>query len=741
MEEETKETTEKEQKSSTALNHLAGQSSPYLLQHASNPVDWYPWGEEAFYKAIVEDKPVFLSIGYSTCHWCHVMEKESFEDEEVAALMNDTFICIKVDREERPDIDEIYMKTAQVMGEQGGWPLTILMTPQKEPFMVKTYIPKKSNYYRVGMLDLVPGIQEIWKDDVQREHIKQQSSLLMESLEKSSGKKNDYHKNYELMDEGETEWTMDQIIQKTYTMLFNDYNEIKGGFGQAPMFPTPHHLFFLLRYWKGYQDQKALQMVENTLISMRKGGIYDQIGHGFHRYSTDSRWAIPHFEKMLYDQPLLSIAYIETYLATGKQVYATIARENLSFSLENMRSTEGGFYSAKDADSEGVEGKFYLWKPEQLQKILTEEELDTFLEHYQLEPFQEPFLNEHVHDSGIILVRPEICPEMLHNNNNNNTDPGDKIQNESTYTDAYPCSYTHPDLKNIIAKLYRAREERVPPFRDEKILTDWNAMMIWALALAGRTFNDNLYTTAAKECAEFVFSNLCDQNGALLHCHHKNSSNIAAFLDDHAYMVRACIELYETTFEAKYLKKAIRFNDFLTDHFYDKEEGAFFFISELNTEFKDRPKKITDGAIPSGNSICAMNLIKLEHLTGDIHYRKLAEVTLRSILSELSQIPVACTFLISALETYREPCLDIVIAGLAENKDTQEMLQLLHRNFLPEMNLVLKTDNDPELEELVPYSKDMERINGVATAYLCKDKQCYPPITDVASIEELINRE
>ncbi len=730
--------TEKERNGPSAQNHLADQFSPYLLQHASNPVDWYPWGEEAFNKALKENKPVFLSIGYSTCHWCHVMEKESFEDEEVAALMNDTFVCIKVDREERPNIDEIYMTCAQLMGEQGGWPLTILMTPQKEPFMVKTYIPKKSNYYRVGMLDLIPGIQEIWNDDIQREHIRQQSSLLMESLD-AGGKKNKHeHGITELTDEGESDLLVDQTIQKTFKMLLNNFDELNGGFGHAPKFPTPHHLFFLLRYWKRYQDQKALEMVENTLLSMRKGGVYDQIGHGLHRYSTDSRWAIPHFEKMLYDQPLIGIAYIETYLATGKPVYSTIAREVLSFTLENMRSQKGGFYSAYDADSEGAEGKFYLWKPEQLRNILTEEELDTFLEFYQLEPFQEPFLNEHIQDSGIILVRPDILPEMLHSNDHN---PENNVQSGPTHTDEYPCIFTHPDLKKIIAKIYRAREKRVAPFRDEKVLTDWNAMMIQALALAGRTFNETNYTNAAKECAEFVFSKLCDNEGHLLHCVHNNGPGIPAFLDDHAYMIRGCIELYETTFEVRYLKKAVELTEYQIAHFYDKEGGAFFNTSDLDTEFDLRLKKVTDGAIPSGNSVSAMNLIKLERLTGDIKYRNLAGKTLSSILRELKTTPIACTFLLSALEDYRAPSLDVVIAGLADNKDTRQMLQSLQTVFLPEMTLTLKTGDEPELEDLIPYSKGMERINGAATAYVCKDKKCYPPVKDKESLKELIYRE
>ncbi|UCG53727.1 MAG: thioredoxin domain-containing protein, partial [Candidatus Latescibacterota bacterium] len=462
-------------------NRLAHEKSPYLLQHADNPVDWYPWGEEAFETARREDKPVFLSIGYSTCHWCHVMEHESFEDSTVAALMNDAFVNVKVDREERPDIDNIYMMVAQMMTGGGGWPLTVIMTPDRRPFFVATYIPRDTRHGRIGMIQLIPQIKTAWQ--TRRSEILQSSTQIAGRLQ-------------DMFDKRPGEGTLDrETLPVAYDQLARRFDAANGGFSNAPKFPTPHNLIFLLRYWKRTGDEHALEMVETTLQRMARGGIYDHIGFGFHRYSTDHKWFAPHFEKMLYDQALLVMAYTEAYLATGKNIYRRIAEEVIGYVLRDMTDPEGGFYSAEDADSEGIEGKFYLWTEEELMELLGPDDGRLAVDLYGVEP-NGNFATE-IHGANILFLRR----------------PTDAVASEVGVS----LSKLEERLEKIRATLFAEREKRIRPYKDDKVLTDWNGLMIAALAKSARAFGEPSYAKSAGRAVEFILGKLRDDEGRLLH--------------------------------------------------------------------------------------------------------------------------------------------------------------------------------------------------------------------------------
>ncbi|MGY5877230.1 MAG: thioredoxin domain-containing protein, partial [Candidatus Thorarchaeota archaeon] len=507
-------------------NGLVHEKSPYLLQHAYNPVDWYPWGDEAFEKAKKEDKPIFLSIGYSTCHWCHVMEHESFEDEEVANLMNENFVCIKVDREERPDIDKVYMEVAQMMTGRGGWPLTIIMTPNKRPFIAATYISKQDRYGQRGMLSLIPIIHNLWTHE--REKVDLTVEQVHEALVATGST-------------GKEELTIDSI-EAAFSQYSQRFDEKLGGFGQAPKFPSPHNLLLILRYWKRTGDDWALHMVEKTLQEMRKGGIFDHIGFGFHRYSTDSKWLLPHFEKMLYDQAMLMLAYTEAFQATRKEEYAKVVREIAEYLFRDMKHERGAFYSAEDADSEGVEGKFYVWSMEEITKILTEQEVRIASKGFNISEkgnFREEATGE---ETGLNIPHITTGHESI----------------------ASSLELEHKDfeteLESVRKKLFSVREKRVRPHLDDKILTDWNGLMIAALAKAARILDDADLLEAAKASATFILEEMIDSDGHLYHRFREDEVKIRGFLDDYAFLVWALIELYETTFDITYLQRAKSIN-------------------------------------------------------------------------------------------------------------------------------------------------------------------------------------
>ena len=565
-------------------NRLINEKSLYLLQHAYNPVDWFPWSQEALDKAKAEDKPIFLSIGYSSCHWCHVMEKECFQDSEVASLMNEAFVCIKVDREERPDLDAAYMAVCQAMGRNCGWPLNILLTPKLNAFFAASYIPKNSRADLIGMLDLVPQIMQIWKSqrqqlemvgaDVQRRIQAQEKRTPQKALSK-------------------------EIFQAAYQQLSGEYDNENGGFGFAPKFPRPHNLLFLLRYYAQTGETGARLMVEETLNKMRQGGIYDQVGFGFHRYSTDERWLVPHFEKMLYDQALMALAYIEAFQATGASRYANAAKEVLDYVLRDLAGKDGGFYSAQDADSEGEEGKFYLWTVDEVLDALPAADAELAFHIYGLNP-----KGNYAEGKGQANGK-----NILHI-----AEPLDQLAPYEGLT----LQELIDRLHKIRAVLFEARKKRVPPAIDDKVLTDLNSLMIAALAKTGSTLNEPKYLEAAKQTADFILKHML-KDGVLYHRYAKGEVAIEGFLDDYACLTFGLCHLYEATFQEQYLQAAVDLTKTMVEKFWDAKDGGFYQTQNSNAAMP-RLKQVYDGATPSGNSIALYDLLWVSRLTNEPKY-------------------------------------------------------------------------------------------------------------------------
>ena len=684
-------------------NHLADEKSPYLLQHADNPVDWYPWGEEAFAKAKNENKPIFLSIGYSTCHWCHVMEHESFEDDDVAALMNDTFVSIKVDREERPDIDNIYMTACRMMTGSGGWPLTIIMTPDKKPFFAATYLPKESRYGRAGMLELIPKVQEVWK--TKRADLEQNAEEVIAALNSAQ--------TISGLDPGES------VLRAAYRQYQQSFDSENGGFGRAPKFPSPHNLLFLLRYWKRTGENKALEMVEKTLTEMRRGGIYDHVGYGFHRYSTDASWLLPHFEKMLYDQALLIMAYTELYLATGKDEYKQTAEEIATYVLRDMTDPDGGFYSAEDADSEGEEGKFYVWSEQEIRDILTDDEAKLFIDIYT------------------------ITLDGNFKEQSTGRATGDNIPHIRESWENLAGRYDMPviDLKNktrkALDKLFKIREKRVHPYKDDKILADWNGLMIAALAGAGRAFDEPEYLHAAKKSADFILGNMRTAQGRLSHRFREGQAGIPGHIDDYAFMVLGMIELYQSTFEIEYLEKALEINEEMIGHFRDEKSGGFYFTADDAEQLLVRQKEFYDGAVPSGNSVAAYNLIRLARLTGRTEFEEMSADIFRSVSGTLQGSPTANSFLLAALDFALGPSAEIVVAGSRESNEIIKMIDALNRNYFPNKVVVFIDNNgNKRIEKIAPYVADLAGSDGYPKAYICRDFICDIPANNAKEMLE-----
>ncbi|MFX0027981.1 MAG: thioredoxin domain-containing protein [Candidatus Hermodarchaeota archaeon] len=678
-------------------NRLANEKSPYLLQHANNPVDWYPWSEEAFLRAKQENKPVFLSIGYSTCHWCHVMAHESFEDDEVAILMNENFISIKVDREERPDIDKIYMTVCQMMTGSGGWPLTIIMTPEKKPFFAGTYFPKHTRFNRIGLVELIYRIKELWNN--QRHELVNSADRIAFSLQ-----------NIDQEAPG-AEFTKQTLI-KTYKLLEKQFDETNGGFGNRPKFPTPHNLIFLLRFWRRTGEKKALEMVEKTLQEMRKGGIYDHIGFGFHRYSTDSYWLVPHFEKMLYDQALIAMAYIEAYQITHKEIYKNTAQEIFTYAIRDMLSPEGGFYSAEDADSEGEEGKFYVWSKSELASVLDSNDLEFIMKTYNVE------------DSGNYLEEAtgkKTTKNILHLKN--------FIRNED-----------QKKAENIRIKLFEKRENRIHPHKDKKILTDWNGLMIAALAKGAITFGENSYLKIAESAINFIFSNFFDSNDRLLHRYKDGVTEIDGYLTDYSFLIWGLIELYEATFDVYYLECAIKLHTIQLMDFWDDNIGGFYFTAKNAEELLTRQKEIYDGAIPSGNSIAILNLLRLSYITGNSELEEKAFILNKVFSERIRSNPLAHTQFLVAIDFAIGPTYSLVVAGNTEDEDTKIMIEAFRNEYIPN-KVILKRNTDQESPDIDNVSNFVEffiNLDKKATAYICINKICKPPTHDINQAIELL---
>jgi uncharacterized protein YyaL (SSP411 family) len=676
---------------SRKTNRLIHEKSPYLLQHAHNPVDWYPWGEEAFEKAKLEDKPIFLSIGYSTCHWCHVMERESFEDEEVAKVLNDYYVSIKVDREERPDIDSIYMSVCQAVTGQGGWPLTIIMTPDEKPFFAGTYFPKSGKYGYPGLVELLLRIKDAW--DTERDRLVETGSNITEAI-KNSPRRIDGEKLGQ------------ETAERALRGFRNSFDEVYGGFGGAPKFPTPHNLYFLLRYWKASGNGTALIMVEKTLESMYKGGLFDHIGFGFSRYSTDGKWLVPHFEKMLYDNALLAYAYTEAYQATGKDIYKDIARKIFTYVLRDMTSTGGGFYSAEDADSEGEEGKFYLWQPEEVKEAAGEEDGKLFCDWYGISPagnFEGKSIPNLIgRDLGILYEDKALARR----------------------------------LDGVREKLFMYREKRIRPHRDDKILTSWNGLMIAALALGGRAFHSDEYIKAAEAAYGFIQRNLVRGDGRLLARYRDGESAFPAYLDDYAFLVWGLIELYRATFKTGYLKRALELNRDMLDLFWDEREGGLFLYGEDSEELIMRPKEVYDGALPSGNSVALYNMLRLSRMTGDTQIEERARQVMETFGGEVGYNPTAHSFFMSALLFSLQPTREVVITARSR-EDAQGMLDRINGSFVPFATFLLNT-GDEELHEIAPFTREQKMVEQKPTAYVCKDFTCLEPVTEVDALQGML---
>lgn len=688
----------------SSQNRLASESSPYLLQHADNPVDWYPWCDEAFEKAREEDKPVLVSIGYATCHWCHVMAHESFEDDEIAALMNEAFVNIKVDREERPDIDNTYMLVCQMLTGSGGWPLNVFMTPDKKPFYAATYIPRQGRHGRPGMRELIPWISQLWENE--REKITDSSEEIISAFQKSNV--------FEAGDQLD-----EDILDEAYHQYEQQFDEEYGGFGTLPKFPSPHNLMLLLRYAKRNPDSKALQIVEKTLVGMRIGGLFDHIGWGFHRYSTDRKWLVPHFEKMLYDQALLLMAYTEAWQLTKNELFEQTASEIVAYLLRKMQDEEGGFYSAEDADSEGEEGKFYVWSVSEIREALPTAEAELAIEVFNL-----------TEDGN---YKDEATGRRTSKNIPHLQKPAADLAKERDMKEEELRSV----LNSIRQKLLGVRQERVHPLLDDKILTDWNGLIIAALAKAGKVFQNEDFIVQAERCWQFIKSSMF-VGDKLKHRYRNGDVAIDAHADDYAFLIWGLVQLYEATFESEYLEGAVSLNQEFIGKYWDEEKGGFYFTSETAEELLGRKKEIYDGAMPSSNSVAMMNLLRLGRMIGKTEWEQMADKAQKLFGRDIKKAPTGFGAALQSIEFSIGVSREIVIAGFKDDPDTKKMLRLLQDQFLTGTVVLLNDPGDDKIKDLASYLSDFEMQDGKATAYVCRDFTCELPTTDPDKMMELI---
>jgi uncharacterized protein YyaL (SSP411 family) len=703
-------------------NKLANEKSPYLLQHAHNPVDWYPWGEEAFAKAKAENKPIFLSIGYSTCHWCHVMERESFEDQEVAQVLNRYFISIKVDREERPDVDHLYMAFCQALTGAGGWPLTIMMTPEKKPFFAGTYFPKTQRGGHQGLMELAEQVGTLWNtsEDKLRESADKIVSAVQSGLTKTNKPATEaapLASQVSLQSvkgsasEAINKWG-EQILKKAYDNLVRSFDARYGGFGNAPKFPTPHTLTFLLRYAEDHPQDKALEMVLKTLDGMALGGIYDHIGFGFARYSTDEKWLIPHFEKMLYDNALLSLAYLESYQVAHRPEDARKAQEVFTYVLRDMTSPEGGFYSAEDADAEGVEGKFHVWTPAEVEAVLGKEKATKYNAVYDIS------------DAGNFEGR---------NNPNLLLGALDKIVHDEGLTKDEVLS----SLESARQSLFATREKRIHPYKDDKILTAWNGLMIAALSKGAQVLGDGLYLEAATKAADFVLTRLVREDGRLLARFREEDAAYPGYLDDYAFFIWGLLELYAASGRPQYLRNALHLQEELERLFTDEESGGYFLTGSDAEALLFRPKESYDGALPSGNSITALNLLRLARLTGEERWEKKAEQQLLSFRPVLEEHPSGYTAFLQALQFALYPSQELILAGSLEAAELAEMRQIFFSEFRPYSSVLYQ---EGSLPEVIPWINDYTLDPSHVTAYLCQNFTCQQPVQKISEFKCLLDK-
>ena len=669
------------------FNRLIFATSPYLLQHADNPVDWYPWSEDAFAKAAAEDKPVFLSVGYATCHWCHVMGHEAFEDREVAAVFNRFFVCIKVDREERPDIDEQYMAVAQMMTGSGGWPLNIFMTPGKKPFFAATYMPRTPRMGMPGIIQILERIDEIWRTE--RQKLEESSTATIDAL--TSFNRPRFGNLPDMA-----------VMENACRQLMEMYDGVSGGFGNAPKFPMPLYLTFLLRFWKRNGNDAILAMVEHTLRMIRRGGIFDQLGFGLHRYAVDRQWLVPHFEKMLYDQALLAIAYLETFQATGVPFYRQAAEEIFAYVLGEMTSPEGGFFAGQDADTEGEEGTCYLWTPSEIAAALGHNEAQVFCRLFDV--------TEKGNFEGRNILHLPVSPETF------------------AAKEGILPELLNAEMERWRQTLLKVRSGRVRPFRDEKVLTGWNGLMVAALARGYALSGDGHFLAAAERGANFIVEKLTTPAGRLLRSFHLGKGSIPAFLEDYAFFVWGLIELHQATLEPAFLERARCLVDEMLHLFGGGEVGGLFETGRDGEQLLVRQQTAHDGVLPSGNSMAAFALLRIGRITGDDRLLKAGEAVARAFMGDVAQQPLGSVVLLAAADYHRGPEIVVTLAGKKE--ELGEMLRTVHRRFIPHLAIRYGGEGG---------DGDFPAVGGLSTAYVCAEGACRPPVTGADALGALLD--
>lgn len=669
-------------------NRLLDEKSPYLLQHAYNPVNWYPWGEEAFEKAKKEDKPIFLSIGYSTCHWCHVMAHESFEDSEVAELLNQDFICIKVDREERPDIDAVYMSVCQAMTGQGGWPLTVFMTPEQIPFYCATYIPKLPGYGSRGLMKFLPEIYKIWKSN--RGALIQQGNSITDYLKKNEALSQKKEPSISLLSSA--------VIQ-----FKKGFDPINGGFHQAPKFPSPHNLLFLMKYAFYEKDENAFNIAEKTLVQMYRGGIFDHIGGGFSRYSTDEQWLVPHFEKMLYDNALLAYVYLEAYKLTNKNIYKIAAERTLDYVLNELQDDKGGFYCGQDADSDGVEGKFYVFTPEEIISLLGAKSGSYWNEWYEITK------NGNFEGKNI--------PNLLSNHE----------------FETYPDS-----ILELNKKIYVYRSLRTNLHKDDKVLTSWNSLMIAAFAKAYCVLGDNRYYEAAIKAQTFIATTLTNEDGRLMLRWREGEVAGMGILDDYAFYCFGLLELYQCHFNPEFLQLTEKTLKDIVTYFYDKSSGGYFLYASDSEQLISCPKEIYDGAIPSGNAIAAQVFTSFSLLTGKVHWKEIAYEQIQFLAGNTADYPTAHTASFIAMTQFLYPSCQLVCVTEHDSL-SPEILTAFHDASFSEITILVKTrKNEKLLSMICPFTKNYPIVTGRIAFYLCKNQTCITPVYSLDELKRLL---
>jgi uncharacterized protein YyaL (SSP411 family) len=674
-------------------NRLAGETSPYLLQHKDNPVDWHPWGDEALSKAREENKPILLSIGYSACHWCHVMEHESFENPEIARQMNEQFVNIKVDREERPDLDAIYMQVTQAMTGSGGWPMTVFLTPEQVPFYAGTYFPPEDRHGHPGFPRVLQHVARAYRE--QPESVQKTIAQVKELLAGGSDA---------LSRAGQLEPSQ---LDHAFRMLQQSYDPVHGGFGGAPKFPPSMTLELLLREHRRTGNAEALEMAEHTLIQMARGGMYDQIGGGFHRYSVDERWLVPHFEKMLYDNALLARVYVQAFQLTRERFYRRIAEEILDYVLREMTSPEGAFYSTQDADSEGVEGKFFVWTIEQLNEALGAEDGRIAAAYWGAIPH-----GNWEHTNVLNLPRePDEVAGVL----------------------GITVDELRAAIERIRPKLFELRERRIKPGRDEKVLASWNGLMLRAFAEAANALGEERFRDAAVTNAEFVLSTLRVGN-RLRHSYKDGRARINGFLEDYAYYADGLIALYEATFDRRWLDEARTLADQMVDLFADDAGGGFFDTSRDHEALISRPKDLYDSATPAANSVAADALLRLALLTGEVEYQRRATRSLEAISSVAARAPQAFGRWLCAIDFLLGQPVEIAIVGDPTDERTRALLGAIWARFLPNKVVALRRPDEPPASPLL---EDRPLVSDKPTVYVCRNYACQAPTTDP---EELVRQ-